>query len=599
MEPSGKRTDLQRALQACRQSFVSVGVFSLFINLLMLAPPLYMLQVYDRVLSTQSVETLLMLTLVLSFFFLVMGGLELVRSRILVRVGNRLDTRIHARLYSAMFRRSLFQRDRQSAQPLNDLTSLRQFLTGQGLFAFFDAPWVPVYLGVLFLFHPWLGFFATFAAVVLLALAVANELTTKSLLASANSQHIKAQDLASSNLRNAEVLHAMGMLPAIMGRWADKHHRYLSGQSLASDRAGSLTNAAKVLRLFFQSMILGLGAYLVLAGSITPGMMIAGSIIMGRALAPVDQMIGSWKGFVNARGAYARLNDLLNQFEAAPQGMSLPPPAGKMVIEAVSVAAPGDDRPILQEIGFQVAKGEHVGIIGPSAAGKSTLARVLLGVWPVRSGSVRLDGVEMSQWQRDELGPWVGYLPQDIELFDGTIGENIARFGPVEAERVVAAARKAGVHEMILKLSDGYDTYLSSAGSALSGGQRQRIGLARALYGDPVLVVLDEPNANLDDAGDRALAGAIRQLKAGGVTLFVISHGASVLRHMDKLLVLKDGQMGMFGPRDQVLAQYARFPQQRRGGPSPNTRLAAIRGGQPTPPTTDEAPPGYTPGDTP
>ena len=597
MKRSDKRTDLQRALQACRHSFISVGLFSLFINLLMLAPPLYMLQVYDRVLATQSVETLLMLTLVLGFFFLVMGGLELVRSRILVRVGNRLDQRIHARLYSAMFRRSLYQRERQSAQPLNDLTSLRQFLTGQGLFAFFDAPWVPVYLGVLFLFHPWLGFFATFAAVVLLALAVANELSTKRLLASANSQHIKAQDLANANLRNAEVLHAMGMLPAIMGRWADKHHRYLSGQSLASDRAGSLTNAAKVLRLFFQSMILGLGAYLVLAANITPGMMIAGSIIMGRALAPVDQMISSWKGFVNARGAYARLNDLLHQFEAAPPGMALPPPAGKVVVEAVSVAAPGDDRPILQEVAFQVAKGEHVGIIGPSAAGKSTLARVLLGVWPVQSGSVRLDGVEMSQWQREALGPWVGYLPQDIELFEGTIGENIARFGTVEAERVVAAARKAGVHEMILKMRDGYDTYLSSSGGALSGGQRQRIGLARALYGDPVLVVLDEPNANLDDAGERALAEAIRQLKAGGITLFIVSHGASVLRHMDKLLVLKEGQMSLFGPRDQVLAQYARFPQPR-ASQSRNTRLAAIRGGSPPVPS-GEAPSGKTPGDSP
>ncbi|MFG6158412.1 type I secretion system permease/ATPase [Halomonas sp. 1390] len=597
MHPSDQRTDLQRALQACRQSFVSVGLFSLFINLLMLAPPLYMLQVYDRVLSTQSVETLLMLTLVLGFFFLVMGGLELVRSRILVRVGNRLDIRIHARLYSAMFRRSLFQRERQSAQPLNDLTSLRQFLTGQGLFAFFDAPWVPVYLGLLFLFHPWLGLFASFAAVVLLALAVANELSTKALLASANGQHIKAQDLATANLRNAEVLHAMGMLPAIMGRWADKHHRYLSGQSLASDRAGSLTNAAKILRLFFQSMILGLGAYLVLAGSLTPGMMIAGSIIMGRALAPVDQMIGSWKGFVNARGAYARLNDLLIRFHAAPLGMSLPPPMGRMVIEGVAATAPGDDQPILQGIAFRVAKGEHVGIIGPSAAGKSTLARVLLGVWPVQSGSVRLDGVEMSQWQREELGPWVGYLPQDIELFDGTIGENIARFGPVEAERVVSAARKAGVHEMILKLSDGYDTYLSSAGGTLSGGQRQRIGLARALYGDPVLVVLDEPNANLDDAGDRALAAAIRQLKADGVTLFVVSHGAGVLRYMDKLLVLKEGRMDVFGTRDKVLAQYARFPQQRRGKTSSQTRVAAIRGGSPPEPT-GEAPPAQAPGKT-
>ncbi|MFC2992531.1 type I secretion system permease/ATPase [Halomonas tibetensis] len=572
-------TDLQRALKACRSSFVSVGFFSMFVNLLMLVPPMYMLQVYDRVLTTQSVETLIMLTLVVVFLFMVMGGLELVRSRMLVRVGNRLDTSINARLYSAMFRRSVGSQGQQSAQPLNDLTSVRQFLTGNGLFAFFDAPWVPVYLGVLFLFHPWLGIFATFAGIVLLILAIANEKATKGLLAEANNEHIKSQDLANSNLRNAEVLHAMGMLPGIMGRWAEKHHQFLSKQSQASDRAGALTNTSKVLRLLFQSMILGLGAYLVLQAEMTAGMMIAGSIIMGRALAPIDQMIGSWKSFVGARGAYDRLNELLTQIPDEQRRMSLPAPEGKMAVEGVAAAPPGVRMATIRGINFEVPKGEHVGIIGPSAAGKSTLARVLLGIWPSQVGNVRLDGADISQWNRDELGPYLGYLPQDIELFDGTISENIARFGDVDPQKVVEAARKAGVHEMILELANGYDTYLAASSGALSGGQRQRIGLARAMYGDPVLVVLDEPNSNLDEAGERALASAIQQLKLEGATLFVISHRTSVLKNMDQLLVMKEGQVSMFGPRDQVLAQFAKKPQQRVAQGA-NARLAAIRGGR-------------------
>ncbi|MBZ9566139.1 type I secretion system permease/ATPase [Modicisalibacter tunisiensis] len=573
-------TDLQRALKACRGSFVTVGFFSMFINLLMLVPPLYMLQVYDRVIASRSEDTLFMLTLVVVFLFAVMGLLELVRSRILIRVGNRLDTLVNERLYSAMFRRSVLTQGQQTAQPLSDLTNLRQFLTGNGLFAFFDAPWVPIYLAVLYLFHPWLGAFATVAGIILLSLAIANEKATKSILADANSDHIKAQNLANSNLRNSEVLHAMGMLPGIMGRWAAKHHEFLAKQSRASDRAGALTNASKVLRMLFQSMILGLGALLVLKGDLTPGMMIAGSILMGRALAPIDQMIGSWKGFVSSRGAYQRLNELLTQIPDENRRMSLPAPEGNVAIETVAAAPPGVRMATIRGINFTVASGEHIGIIGPSAAGKSTLARVLLGIWPPQVGSVRLDGADITQWNRDELGPHIGYLPQDIELFDGTISENIARFGEVDAEKVVAAARKAGVHEMILQLPNGYDTAIGAASGALSGGQRQRVGLARALYGDPVLVVLDEPNSNLDDSGERALGDAIAQLKAEGVTLFVISHRQSVLKHVDKLLVLKEGQVSMFGPRDQVLAQFAKPGKARVGSTRSNGRLAAVQGGQ-------------------
>ncbi|MFC3291379.1 type I secretion system permease/ATPase [Modicisalibacter luteus] len=563
MTPNSHPRELRHALKACRSSFTAVGGFSLCINVLMLVPALYMLQVYDRVIPTGSVETLVMLTGITVFFFMVMGGLELVRSRILVRVGNRLDTLLSQRLYTAMFRRSVATPGQQTAQPLNDLSTLRQFLAGNGLFAFFDAPWVPVYLGILFLFDVWFGVFATCAALILLSLAIANEKATQALLAEAGSEHIQAQDLATSNLRNAEVLHAMGMLPGIMGRWAARHEAFLIKQSQASDRAGTLSNVSKVLRLLFQSLILGLGALLVIEGSLTPGMMIAGSIVMGRALAPIDQMISSWKGFVGARSSYQRIEELLTQQPEDLQYMSLPAPRGDMAVEGMAAVPPGGKLSTLRGVNFSVSAGEHIGIVGPSAAGKSTLARVLLGIWPVQAGKVRLDGADIAHWNRDELGPYVGYLPQDIELFDGTISENIARFGDVDPDKVIEAARKAGVHDMILRLPEGYDTRIGASSGMLSGGQRQRIGLARALYGNPVLVILDEPNSNLDDVGERALTQTLQRLKEQHVTLFVISHRTNVLKSVDKLLVLKDGQVSLFGERDEVLAKLSRPAQSR------------------------------------
>ncbi|UTV86175.1 type I secretion system permease/ATPase [Cobetia amphilecti] len=535
--------DLQKVLDHCRRSFVYVGLFSLFINLLMLVPPLYMLQVYDRVITTRSQETLLMLTLVVVFLFMVMGALELVRSRILVRVGNRLDVLLSPRLYGAMFKRSLTTPGKPSAQPLNDLTTLRQFLSGNGLFAFFDAPWVPVYIGILALFHPWFGLFALGAGLVLAVIALINEKTTRQLLADANGQHVLSQDLANSNLRNAEVLHAMGMLPGIQGRWAARHREYLALQSKASDRAGLLTNTSKILRLMFQSLILGLGAYLVLAGDLTPGMMIAGSILMGRALAPIDQMINGWKGFSGARTARARLEELLEAVPAEAPSMPLPIPKGRLKLEAVNAAPPGERLPTLKDINLTLAKGEHIAVVGPSASGKSSLARVVLGLWPVQLGCVRLDGADISQWKRTALGPHLGYLPQDIELFDGSIAENIARFQEVDAQLVVQAAQSAGVHEMILRLPQGYDTWLSHGGAALSAGQRQRIGLARALYGKPVLVVLDEPDANLDASGEQALAECLMRLRREGTTALIITHRQRLLQQVDRILVLNDGQV--------------------------------------------------------
>jgi ATP-binding cassette subfamily C protein EexD len=385
----------------------------------------------------------------------------------------------------------------------------------------------------------------------------------------ANNMAVAAGNFVTSNLRNAEALEAMGMLGPIQQRWLERHKGVLSLQALASDRAGLLTATSKILRMLLQSLVLGLGAYLAIEHVTTPGVMIAAMILSGRALAPIDQLIGTWRQFVSARTAYGRLRELLKTVPVRPRRMSLPPPRGDLLVEQTVATPPGAGAPVLKGISFAAAAGESVGIIGPSAAGKSTLARVVLGVWSLQAGKVRIDGADVSQWNRDELGPHVGYLPQDIELFDGTVSENIARFGTVDADKVVEAARKAGVHEMILRLPKGYDTPIGEGGAVLSGGQRQRVGLARALYGDPVLVVLDEPNSNLDDQGELALLQAMAALKAAGQTLLIISHRPNVLSGVDKILVLREGQVQTFGPRDQVLAQFARPAPLAPAAPAP------------------------------
>ncbi len=550
--------ELRAALQASRNSFLFAGLFSLFINLLMLVPSLYMLQVYDRVLASSSASTLVMLTILVVGLFAVMGVLELLRARILVRVSARLDMLLNGRLFTAMFDAKLRDGRGTGSQPIDDLTNLRQFLTGNGLFAFFDVPWMPIYIAVLFLMHPWFGWFAIGGALLLFALATANEITTRQPLGKANAVAIGARNYLGGNLRNAEVMEAMGMLGRVHQRWFARHREVLKLQALASDRAGLLANASKILRVTLQSLILGLGAYLVIEHVSTPGIMIAASILLGRALAPVDMLIGGWKGFLSARSAYKRLHDLLLAIPERPRFMSLPAPDGSLTVDGVLAAPPGSNVPVLRGVRFDIAAGEIVGVIGPSAAGKSSLARVVLGVWPIAAGKVRLSGADISHWNREELGPYIGYLPQDIELFDGTVGENIARFGEVDPEQVVAAAQRAQVHDMILHLPKGYDTPIGEGGAVLSGGQRQRIGLARAMYGKPVLVVLDEPNSNLDDQGEAALVKAIAQLKADGATVLIITHRPSVLNSVDKILVLREGQVEVFGPRDQVLAQFAR-----------------------------------------
>jgi len=548
-----EQTELEQALKECKRGFLSVGVFSLFINLLMLVPAVYMLQVYDRALGSRSVDTLILLTVVVVGLFVTLALLQMVRSAILVRVGNNIDKKLGEKIFSSMFKQAIDKPDRQSAQPLTDLTTLRQFLTGQGPIAFFDGPWLPIFVAVLFMFHPWFGVFAIVAALILLGLAYANEKMTGKMLAEAGQASIQSTQYASSCLRNAEVVHAMGMESNLKERWAARHLDFLLNQGDASDRAGVLTNASKTLRMMFQSLILGLGAYLAIQQEITPGMVIAGSILMGRALAPLDLMIGSWKGFAGARSAYGRLQELFRSYYSESRSMPLPEPEGSVSVEALVVVPPGAQAPALRGVGFGLNKGDMLAIVGPSAAGKSSLARAMLGVWPLANGTVRLDGADIHQWEKSQLGPHIGYLPQDIELFEGTISENICRFGRLEPEKVVAAAKLAGVHELILRLPNGYDTSIAVVGGVLSGGQRQRIGLARAVYGVPSLVVLDEPNSNLDDQGEQALLLALEELKRREVTVVLITHRKPILRLVDKMLVLSDGQVAGFGQRDDVM----------------------------------------------
>lgn len=550
--------NLQAALRVCKGSFLSVGFFSLFVNTLMLVPTFYMIQISGRVVPSSSTSTLIMLTLILTVLMLTLGSLEWVRSRIMVRISNRMDVLLSRDVYRASFKRALSSGGMDaSAQSLNDLTSLRQFLTGSGLFAFFDAPWLPIYTAVMFMFHPWFGWMTVGAAVVLVGLAYLNHRYTSNALAEANKQSITANLQTTKNLRNAEVIESMGMLDTLMGRWAARQRRVLVLQSAASDKGGILTSISKTFRNWAQSMMLAAGAYLVITHEINPGLMMAGSLLLGRALSPIDQMIGSWKGFVAARMQYQRLNDTLQKLHSEPERMSLPAPEGHIQVENLVVAPPGAKAAVIRNISFVAPAGSIVGIVGPSAAGKSTLARALLGIWPPQHGTVRLDGADISAWDKRELGPHLGYLPQDIELFEGSISDNIARFTKVDPEQVVLAARIAGVHEMILQLPDGYDTVIGSEGVNLSGGQRQRIGLARAVYGSPRLIVLDEPNSNLDEVGERALSVALQKIKETGATVFIISHRPNILSRLDRVMVLSAGTLSMYGARDQVIAELA------------------------------------------
>ncbi|MEX0446855.1 type I secretion system permease/ATPase [Xenorhabdus sp. SGI246] len=550
-------------IRARSKVFWTIGLFTAFINLLMLVPSIYMLQIYDRVLPSGNEMTLLMLTLITLGMYAIIGGLEYIRSMVVIRVGSQFDMCLNQRVYTASYESNLKNGSTDAGQMLNDLSTIRQFLTGSALFAFFDAPWFPVYLGVIFLFSPYLGLLALIGALILIALAVLNQWLSQSPLAEANQLSLRSANLASTNLRNAEVIEALGMLPALRRRWFGLHERFLNFQRIASERAVSITAITKTVRMALQSLILGLGGWLAIEGNITPGMMIAGSILMGRALSPIEQLIQAWKSWSSARLSWQRLDKLLQAQPKRESGMTLPVPKGALLLEKVFASPPGKtkaaqpiekNQQVLQDINFSLEAGDVLGVIGPSASGKSTLARLLVGVWPAQEGVVRLDGADIYQWNKDELGTSIGYLPQDIELFAGTIAENIARFNDLDPEKIIEAAQKAGVHDLVLNLEQGYDTVIGAGGMGLSGGQKQRIGLARALYGNPSLIVLDEPNSNLDDIGEKALSGAIGELREQGKTVVVITHRPALLSQTNKVLLLVQGQMKLFGPSQQVMA---------------------------------------------
>ena len=551
------RSEIAAAIWALRRPFYVVGGFSFLINMLMLVPTIYMLQMYDRVLGSRNELTLIMITLITVGLFLLLAGLEWVRSRILVRVGAQFDAALNSRVFNAAFETNLRTNGANAGQALSDLTNIRQFITGNGLFAFFDAPWFPIYLIVIFILHPVLGWFSIIGAVIAILLTLVNEWATRGPLSQANQAAITSNNYATNNLRNAEVIEAMGMLDNLRARWYKRYKDLLALQSVASDRAGTINAFSRFIRITQQSLILGLGAYLVIKQQMSPGGMIAGSILMGRALSPVDMLIGSWKNLISSRGALERLEKMLNQFPAQKDTMPLPAPKGNLTVESVLATAPGSNVPILKGVSFTLNQGEVLAIIGPSAAGKSTLARLLVGVWPAATGKVRLDGADVFSWNKLELGPHIGYLPQDVELFEGTIAENIARFGEIDHEKVIEAAQLTGVHDMILHFPQGYDTPIGVSGGFLSGGQRQRIALARAVYGNPSLIVLDEPNANLDDVGEAALLRAVEALRQAGSTVVLITHRTNIISSVNKILLLREGQVAAFGPRDDVLKALA------------------------------------------
>ena len=563
-QKTAKYPELAASFNDVKSYFIYAGLFSAAVNLLMLVPVIYMLQVYDRVVSSGSYSTLAMLTLLMVALTAALGGFEWVRSMILIAASNRIEKNLRRRVSDATFKRALLTGGAVSnSQPLSDLSSLRQFLTGNGLFAFFDAPWFPIYVFVMFMFHPLFGYAAIFAGVVMVALAYTTEKVTSKKLQDANSQSNWINNQVNGTLKNSEVIAAMGMADDLRHRQEKRFDQVLTLQTDASRLAGLLQSLSKTFRMVMQSLLLGLGALLALRQEISPGMMIAGSLLLGRALAPIDMLVGTWKGFTLARAQYDRLGQLLNQIPKDADTMSLPVPAGKLTAEQVMVVPPGSKNIVVRGVNMELNAGEALGIVGPSASGKSCLARALLGIWPTYSGKVRLDGADIFAWDRTELGPYIGYLPQDIELFDGSISENICRFGDVDPDKVVEAARTAGVHDLILQLPQGYDTVIGGSGGILSGGQRQRIGLARAIYGSPKYLVLDEPNSNLDDQGERELVEAIRRIKSEGATVIIITHRTMVLQCVDKILVMRDGAASHFGPRDQVLAALA-APQDKK-----------------------------------
>ncbi len=547
------RSELRAALHASRDAFLATGTFSFVINVLMLTGPLFMLQVYDRVMTSGSMSTLVALSVLTAAIYGVIGLLELVRSRVIVRIGVELDRQVGDRIFEASLQKSLSSPG-SSLLALRELDNVRQFISGPGPSTFFDAPWTPVYLFVVFLLHWSLGLAAVIGTVLLVLIAWASEVRSRASLQEAGKAAGKSLELAETAQRNAEAITAMGMLAAYRARWQKSNAESLSWQVLAADRLGTMSSLSKSLRLLLQSMMLAIGAALAIRGEISAGAIVAGTIIFGRALAPVEQAIGQWRGFVKARDSFAKLEALLHAHPRPPERLSLPKPRGHLTVTSLRVAAPESRTLILSNVAFTLEPGRMVAVIGPSASGKSSLARTLVGLWTPVGGEVRLDGARLQQWNSEELGRHIGYLPQDVELFAGTVRENISRFQPdATDEAVVAAAKAAHAHDMIMALPQSYETQLGAFGTYLSAGQRQRIGLARALYGDPALVVLDEPNSNLDRSGDEALSLAIDGMRARGQAIVLVSHRVQAIGKADYLLYLERGVQRAFGPRSEVI----------------------------------------------
>ncbi len=559
---------LADAMAAVRRGFRAVVPFSLAINLLMLVSPLYMMQLFDRVLTSRSLDTLLMLFLIAALALATMGVLEGARSQVLIRLGVWLDRRIGPDVLASGIAAALHQGAPSSAQALRDITTVRTFLSGPGVFPLLDAPWAPIFLITIFMLHPWMGILSLIGALILFALGVLNEIVTREPLKDAGQASIQALQRAEAALRNADAIESMGMSRNVVRRWNEDNLHSLLLQAEAGTRSGVITAASKFLRLLLQIGMLSVGAYLAIDNQVTPGAMIAGSILMGRALAPVEQAIGTWRSLVTARQAYQRLKAAMAKTPAREPGMPLPPPSGRLEVEELTFGHPGAREPQLRGITFALEPGEAMGLIGPTAAGKTTLARLVVGNLTAQHGQVRLDGMDVARWNPDDRGRHMGYLPQDVELFGGTVRENIARMGDGDPDAVVAAAELAGAHDMILRLEDGYDTPIGEGGMALSGGQRQRIGFARALYGAPRLVVLDEPSSSLDRDGEANLLKAMERLSEQGVTVIVIAHKPALLDPVHKVLVLRDGRMADFGDRDAIVGKLKPTSRGASGGGS-------------------------------
>lgn len=552
-----RRSELGVALRACRGAFIGVGVMSCIINLLYLTGSMFMLEIYDRVLPSRSVPTLIGLIILAGGLYVAQGILDLIRGRVLGRIGTSLDEALNARVFETVVRLPLLVGGRnEGLQPLRDLDNVRSFLGSMGPSAFFDLPWLPLYLAICFAFHVLIGITALVGAIILIAVTLTTEFLSRRPAREAMGLAARRNDLAAASRRNAEVLVAMGMSAWLTRTWSEANEKYLAGNQRASDVVGGLGAVAKVMRMTLQSAVLAVGAYLVIHQEATAGIIIAGSILSARALAPVDLAIAHWKSFVAARQSWHRLNKLLEQMPVVPPPTLLQSPSSRLSVEGVSIAAPGDPKAIVQDATFALTAGNGLGIIGPSGSGKSSLVRALVGVWQPFRGKVRLDGAALDQWSSDVLGRHIGYLPQDVELFGGTVAQNICRFDPnASSEAIIAAAKQAGVHEMIIKMREGYNTEVGEQGAALSAGQAQRVALARALYGDPFLIVLDEPNSNLDSEGDEALTRAIRDARERGAIVVVVAHRPVGIEGVDQILVLKDGRVQALGPKDTVLAQ--------------------------------------------